>query len=84
MIVDSKKNSYIKDLRRGEMLKFITWKVSWHDQTIFERYDNDYKTPMKVHLPNKVTDYETTFGKWKIQKKMRLIVFLKNLKKLVL
>ena len=45
---------------------------------------NDYKTPMKVHLPNKVTDYETTFGKWKIQKKMRLIVFLKNLKKLVL
>ena len=37
---------------------------------------NDHKTPMKVHLPNKVTDYETAFGNWKIQKKMRLIVFL--------
>ena len=37
---------------------------------------NDHKTPMTVHLPNKVTDYETAFGNWKIQKKMRLIVFL--------
>ena len=34
---------------------------------------NDHKAHMKVkvHLPDKVTDYETKFGEWKIQLKMR-------------
>ena len=35
---------------------------------------NDHKAQMKVkvHLPDKVTNYETKFGEWKIQLKMRI------------
>ena len=33
---------------------------------------NDHKTPTKIHSPNTVIDYETTFGEWKIQLKMRI------------
>ena len=33
---------------------------------------NDHKTPIKVHSPNTVIDYETTFAEWKIQLKMRI------------
>ena len=34
---------------------------------------NDYKAPMelKAHSGNKVIDYETQFGEWKIQLTMR-------------
>ena len=35
---------------------------------------NDHKTPVKVkvHLPDKVTDYETKFGEQKIQLKVQI------------
>ena len=35
---------------------------------------NDHKAHMKVkvHLPDKAIDYETKFGEWKIQLKMRM------------
>ena len=35
---------------------------------------NDNKAPMKVkvHLPNKATDYEIKFGQWKTQLKMQI------------
>ena len=35
---------------------------------------NDHKAPMKVkvHLPNKVTDYEIKLGQWKTQLKMQI------------
>ena len=42
---------------------------------------NDHKAPMKVnvHLPNKVTEYESKFGQWKSQLKMQInFIFSKN------
>ena len=72
---DNKKNKYMeyetkrdkdKNLLPGEYLDMIT--------PYLRDMINDHKTPMKfeVHSYDKIFDYESQFGEWGIQLKMRI------------
>ena len=54
---------------------YIQIRISWHNQTIFQRHD---KVPIKSNVPSGEIINVDTFGEWKIQLKIHLNNFISS------